>query len=763
MSAEKMQIFNVYRWMTDLSFKPVVIAPRSKGAMDNEYGSLSYVPPPMEKWVGQDLNIGVVCGPKHRGPLDVDLDCDEAVRLAPFFLPHTDAIFGRKSKPRSHYLYRSKDPEFPKRSYIDPIEKKTILEIRGDGGHCTVMPGSTHETGEEVKWYKWAQKATTNDPTPIGGNVAEVESQVILRHCGMLASSVLIARHMWQEGQRNSVSLPLAGFFYYAGYTQQEAEHVFRMVMELTADDDETRIKNLANTYRKAEGGTHIAGGPALAKLLGEPIGSQLVQRMRDFLNLRAASSFIEDYNALYCTTIIGGKYRIVAPKDPAKPDGDYDFLSVLDFQHMTADDKLMIDDKLVPKAKVWLEHPSRRKYTNVTFLPGHYDTYPLFNLWRGWGVDVEAPMPESASCDMWLTLLSDVICGEDDDLYRWMLSWFAQIIQQPDQKVGTSPVITGLQGAGKSALVSYFGEIIGKRHHIVVSLADHLTSRFNSAIAEALVVHSEEATFVGDPRHRSYFKSLITDEWQIMERKGIDAVPIRSFSRLIRTTNDPNAVHAEHSDRRHTVIDMKERKMPDSMKADFFRERATLGPRALYHFLKSYQFDDRLIKVNHKNEALATQKLGSLSLYERHLYNMLYEGKVLSAGRRWQSELSTEYKDNPGYSEDWPNVVSTTAVYEDLADLSRLDRERANQDRMRFWPLIEKILRVKFYKKQKWFINRGDTSDMPSNEPLETRSVAVFNWPPLDKARMAFEVYLEQPIVWPEDTKAPFERHDSF
>jgi Bifunctional DNA primase/polymerase, N-terminal len=40
-------------------------------------------------------NVGVQMGRKSNGLADVDLDCEEAVSLAPHFLPHTPAEFGR--------------------------------------------------------------------------------------------------------------------------------------------------------------------------------------------------------------------------------------------------------------------------------------------------------------------------------------------------------------------------------------------------------------------------------------------------------------------------------------------------------------------------------------------------------------------------------------------------------------------------------------------------------------------------------------------
>ena len=53
---------------------------------------------------GHPRNIGVLLGEPSGGLLDVDLDCPEAIQLAPYFLPET-LTFGRESKLRSHWLY----------------------------------------------------------------------------------------------------------------------------------------------------------------------------------------------------------------------------------------------------------------------------------------------------------------------------------------------------------------------------------------------------------------------------------------------------------------------------------------------------------------------------------------------------------------------------------------------------------------------------------------------------------------------------------
>ena len=54
-----------------------------------------------------DENIGVVLGKPSANLVDIDLDCDEAIRVAPLFLPKTDAVFGRSGRPKSHWLYNN--------------------------------------------------------------------------------------------------------------------------------------------------------------------------------------------------------------------------------------------------------------------------------------------------------------------------------------------------------------------------------------------------------------------------------------------------------------------------------------------------------------------------------------------------------------------------------------------------------------------------------------------------------------------------------
>jgi hypothetical protein len=135
-------------------------------------------------------NIGVVLGAKSGHLADLDLDCREAIALADLYLPATDAVFGRRSKLRSHRLFIAPGAEYE--SFTDPMTGDTLLEIRADGredrdgdkgAHQTLFPPSIAD-GERREWC--------------GDVIAPrlVEADTLRRAAAWLAIGCLVARHI---------------------------------------------------------------------------------------------------------------------------------------------------------------------------------------------------------------------------------------------------------------------------------------------------------------------------------------------------------------------------------------------------------------------------------------------------------------------------------------------------------------------------------------------------------------------------------------
>jgi len=111
-------------------FSPVPVPYRSKKPVLDAWQQLEITIETAPAYFGNPaLNIGVLLGDKF-GSADVDCDCPEAIAAARELLPETGLVFGRQSKPFSHYLYRS-DPPVRTQKFLDPLDQATVIELRG--------------------------------------------------------------------------------------------------------------------------------------------------------------------------------------------------------------------------------------------------------------------------------------------------------------------------------------------------------------------------------------------------------------------------------------------------------------------------------------------------------------------------------------------------------------------------------------------------------------------------------------------------------
>jgi putative DNA primase/helicase len=196
---------------------------------------------------GDDANIGVVLGDASRGLVDVDLDCEEALILAPLFLPPTDFKFGRKSKPQSHHFYRSESP--------GKTVRRTLVECRGNGGQ-TVVPPSIHPSGESVEFSEMGSPGTAdfND---------------LLLQCKLMATAIEVAPH-WNSGSRHELSLAVAGALLRAQVSLDGVFQVIRAVCRLRRDEEEEdRLRSIRTTADKLLRGEPVTGWPKLSEFIG--------------------------------------------------------------------------------------------------------------------------------------------------------------------------------------------------------------------------------------------------------------------------------------------------------------------------------------------------------------------------------------------------------------------------------------------------------------------------------------------------------------
>jgi Bifunctional DNA primase/polymerase, N-terminal len=132
-------------------FYPVPVYHRSKKPIGDGWEQQRITAGDLSSRFTNGSNAGVLTGIAPRFLADVDCDTPQAIRCASLLSgPTTHRIFGRASKPSSHYLFEVPE-EFDTVQFRDPTDKTMVVELRGRGGQ-TVIPGSTHESGEPVCW-----------------------------------------------------------------------------------------------------------------------------------------------------------------------------------------------------------------------------------------------------------------------------------------------------------------------------------------------------------------------------------------------------------------------------------------------------------------------------------------------------------------------------------------------------------------------------------------------------------------------------------
>ncbi len=310
----------------------------------------------------------------------------------------------------------------------------------------------------------------------------------------------------------------------------------------------------------------------------------------RNFTTIDDPESIVKQLNREYAVITFGGKVRIMYEYMDDYGQPTQAFMTKQDFHLKIANlKKIWTKRGDVTAAHFWICHKDRRVYNGLTFNPksapeGYY------NLWRGFAVE-----PSEGDCSLFLNHCSDVVCNGDKKHYIYLLSWLAHLVQRPEQKIGVAIILRGLKGTGKGVFMNTIGELFGK-HYTLINHQKHLTGAFNAHLADTLLLGGDEITWGGDIKGEGPLKSLITEDQVMLERKGIDAVQIPSFLRLMICTNNDWSVPASADERRYFVLDVSDKRKKDfgyfkSIKAQMDNG----GKEAFLQYLLDYQIPDHI------------------------------------------------------------------------------------------------------------------------------------------------------------------------
>lgn len=601
-----------------------------------------------------DINVGVQLGAVSNKLTDFDANCKEARDLAPHFLPKTGMIFGRASARRSHYEYftnlcntRTEDAI----RFSDPVEeargkaalgdhKDMILELRiGGGGKAakSTFPGSLH----------WATAEPIEYEPGFDGEPALVDGDKLLCAARLCASACLLSRHC--KDLTIDAARAIGDLFASVKASGVEAQQVAEAVCAYRNPDTAQATAFVAAVAAGYASYTSSVGNP-LAKLLRLKLkdGRRVVERIVLWLSAMPEEGLGEGReDGGYEGCALGKSSRV----DPHVAKLNEQFALVIlrsghaflktdevdeqgrprltlwntdTFMEWLNDRHIISNEKRVKLASYWRSHPQRRKYKGIVFAPGR-DGEGYYNLFRGFPVISANDGDYSTFRDHLLTN----ICGKNEAYYTWVFGWFADIIQRPGQKQGTSIVLRGDEGVGKTIVGEIFGHLLGA-HYLLVAGSRMVIGNFNAHLIALLLLQADEAFWAGDHGAEGAIKSLITAPTLPIEFTGKDSFNVDNFVRLFVTGNTDWLVPAGLGARRWAVFDVLSRcKDNHDYFAKMRTEMAEGGYAALMRDLLAFDLKTVDLRTVPKTSAILDQKILSLNPEQTWWLDILQAGKL--------------------------------------------------------------------------------------------------------------------------------------
>jgi hypothetical protein len=375
--------------------------------------------------------------------------------------------------------------------------------------------------------------------------------------------------------------------------------------------------------------------------------------------------------------------------------------------------------------ATEWLDWNGRREYAGVCFSPGKDPKHGYYNLWRGFTVTSlsydKGTSEQRKGLDMFLDHARDNVCQGNETLFKWLLGYFAHMVQRPFERPLTTLVFRGSKGVGKNALVDRVGNLLGEQHYIVAHDGRYLTSNFNGHLDSCLCLVLDEAIWSGDKSAEGILKGVTTAPTIMIERKGKEPYRVDNLVRLIVIGNEDWLVPASTDERRYGVFDVGEGKKQDR---EFFKTMRVLleekgGNRLLLHYLQNYDLTRIDVNDAPKTRGLLDQKHNSLAPFEAWWFSCLSEGQIVNA----------DFMDG-----EWPESIDTALfksafarTCKDMNIRSRLPNDTAMG--MQFKKILPSVTKTKR--------REGD------------RTVWVYKLPSLNEARFEWSKFVGQEVVW--------------
>lgn len=181
------------------------------------------------------------------------------------------------------------------------------------------------------------------------------------------------------------------------------------------------------------------------------------------------------------------------------------------------------------------------RKYFDSSKTTGYINDTPngvYVNVYRKSGEGYK-----KGDCTPFLELL-DVLFEEkeDQELMLKIMKWVTMYAGNPRKRLTFAPFITGIEGNGKSTIVTILSQLIG-REYMAAPSAKALDSEFNGFMVGKFLVNIDELPYTGKNDYAERLKEWITQPFISIRQMKTDAYQAQNIGNFFITSNHASAL----------------------------------------------------------------------------------------------------------------------------------------------------------------------------------------------------------------------------
>lgn len=350
-----------------------------------------------------------------------------------------------------------------------------------------------------------------------------------------------------------------------------------------------------------------------------------------------------------------------------------------------------------VMRQKDLVETTKITTYSELCYKPKNDIANHQFNTWNKLKADKDNI--NEIDIEPLLNFMKEIISNNDDNLYKYIITWLRRICKTPWDKTETVLLFHSCQGTGKGSFVNWLIKYLFGMANSAYSTIEKITQKHNSVLSNKIFIAADELPSVEKQFHKLFddLKGIITEPFVSIEPKGLEPYSIDNLCNFIFMTNNKNSIKIEKSDRRYVVYSINESKVGDFAYWDYMYKDVFTEDMAnsFFKYLINIPDDDEKIvdlrkipntklRDEMKNMSMTNMEMFIKDVREREgiadIEFILYGAKPTVDNYGNKSFEKTNICEHPTYMEGGEIVIQKKDLYDAYKEWCLVNGETASK-----------------------------------------------------------------------------------